>query len=201
VERGTRWLLRNLPRPLDIAATVEHFEPSAQRLYESLPRLLGPDDAEPLARRADGLAERGAPRELALRVASLGPLFASFDIVEVVEETGLDVEQVAAVHFRLGSALELTWLRDAIIALPREDRWAALARAALRDDLFSLQRALTAAVLRADPSGDVGAWVAANPASERCLQTLADIRAGKTFDLTTLPVAVREVRNLIQVPA
>ena len=35
-------------------------------------------------------------------------------------------------------------------------------------------------------------------ASERCLATLADIRVGQVFDLTTLPVAVREVRNLLQ---
>jgi NAD-specific glutamate dehydrogenase len=41
-------------------------------------------------------------------------------------------------------------------------------------------------------------WVAANPAAERCLQTLTDIRVGRVYDLTTLPVAVREVRNLIQ---
>ena len=36
-----------------------------------------------------------------------------------------------------------------------------------------------------------------NPATERCLQTLADIRVGHVFDTTTLPVAVREVRNLL----
>jgi glutamate dehydrogenase len=54
-------------------------------------------------------------------------------------------------------------------------------------------------------SGDVDArvdrWIAANPAAERCLQTLADIRVGRVYDLTTLPVAVREVRNLLQAPA
>jgi glutamate dehydrogenase len=43
----------------------------------------------------------------------------------------------------------------------------------------------------------VEAWVASNPAAERCLETLADIRVGRVFDLTTLPVAVREVRNLL----
>jgi glutamate dehydrogenase len=43
----------------------------------------------------------------------------------------------------------------------------------------------------------VSAWIEANPASDRTLQTLADIRVGRTYDLTTLPVAVREVRNLI----
>ncbi len=74
----------------------------------------------------------------------------------------------------------------------------ALARAALRDDLYSLHRALTAEVLRS--GADVEGWVEGNPAAERCLQTLGDIRGGGTFDLTTLPVAVREVRNLLQAP-
>ena len=32
---------------------------------------------------------------------------------------------------------------------------------------------------------------------ERTLQVLADVRAGGSFDLATLSVAVREIRNLI----
>ena len=44
-------------------------------------------------------------------------------------------------YFRLGSRLELNWLRDRIIELPRANRWQALARAALRDDLYHLLRA------------------------------------------------------------
>jgi glutamate dehydrogenase len=126
-------------------------------------------------------------------------MFATFDIVEVAAERELDVEQVAAVHFRLGERLELHWLRDRIVALPRDDRWRALARAALRDDLYSLHRALTAEVLRSGKS--VEEWVDSNPASERCMQTLAEIRVGHVFDTTTLPVAVREVRNLLQTGA
>ena len=34
-------------------------------------------------------------------------------------------------------------------------------------------------------------------AVERAQEILGEIRAGGTFDLTTLPVALREVRNLI----
>jgi glutamate dehydrogenase len=109
---------------------------------------------------------------------------------------------VAAVHFQLGSRLQLHWLRDRIFELPRDDRWRALARAALRDDLYGLHQALTREVLRSRRDGEdagelVNRWIEGNPAAERCLQTLADIRVGRTFDMTTLPVAVREVRNLI----
>jgi glutamate dehydrogenase len=202
VERGTRWLLRNRRRPLAIADAVSHFAPGAAVLYESMQKLLGPEEAEPLARRADELSEAGVPDDLAVRIAGLPAMFAALDIVEVAHETGLDVGAVAEVHFRLGSRLELHWLRDRIVELPRGDRWSGLARAALRDDLNSLHRTLTAAVLRSDVANDdvderVRVWVEQNPGSERYLATLADVRLGRTYDLTTLPVAVREVRNLI----
>jgi glutamate dehydrogenase len=206
IERGTRWLLRNRRRPLDIAATVAHFAPGAAVLYESVSRLLDPHEAATLGRKADELQRAGVPRDLAMRVAALPTMFAALDIVEVTTDTGLDVERVAAVHFRLGSRLELHWLRDRIVELPRNDRWGALARAALRDDLNTLHRALTAEVLRSgppevDPDTLVKSWIDANPAAERALQTLNDIRVGHVFDMTTLPVAVREVRNLLQMPA
>jgi glutamate dehydrogenase len=203
VERGSRWLLRNRRRPLAIAAAVEDLGPGAAVLYAAVPELLGPSDLDPLTSRANELQAAGVPDALALRVASLGPMAATFDIVEVARETDWDVEAVAAIHFHLGSRLQLHWLRDAIVALPRDDRWRALARAALRDDLYGLHRALTADVVRSAPAaGDaeecVERWVAGAAAAERCLATLADIRVGRVYDLTTLPVAVREVRNLIQ---
>jgi glutamate dehydrogenase len=165
-------------------------------LQDALMRLLGASDLEPLMVQADELEQAGVPPGLAQRVAGLATMFSTFDVVEVAAAAELDVEQVAAVHFRLGERLELHWLRDRIVALPRDDRWRALARAALRDDLYSLHRHLTAEVLRR-PDRSVDAWIDDNPATERCLQTLAEIRVGHVFDTTTLPVAVREVRNLL----
>jgi glutamate dehydrogenase len=204
VERSARWLLRNRRSPLDIAATVSDFLPGAEVLFDSIPSLIAPEEVEPLAHRAHELRDAGVPEALAMRVASSATMFSSLDIVEVAAGTGVDLEAVARVHFDLGHRLQLHWLRDRIIELPRDDRWRALSRAALRDDLYGLHRALTHEVLRSAegaPIGDapalVESWVEANPASERALDTLADIRVGRVFDLTTLPVAVREVRNLL----
>ena len=79
-----------------------------------------------------------------------------------------------------------------------------MARAALRDDLFSLHADLTLDVLAGGPGeGDASArldgWMAANGAAvDRCLGILGDIRTAGTYDMTTLPVALREVRTLIQ---
>jgi glutamate dehydrogenase len=202
VERGSRWLLRNVSRPIDIGATVARFSTGAGALFESVPRLLGDSDLEPLQARSERLASAGVPTDVAQRVAILPTMFAVFDIVEVAAEQEVDVGEAAAVHFRLGARLGLHWLRDRIVALPRDDRWRALARAALRDDIYGLHRGLTAQVLAArgttaSVEERVEDWIGANPAATRTEQTLAEIRVGKVFDTTTLPVAVREVRNLL----
>jgi glutamate dehydrogenase len=106
-------------------------------------------------------------------------------------------------YFRLGSRLQLNWLRDRIIALPRENRWQALARAALRDDLLGISRTLTQAVMsEAPPDTDsdtaIDGWSEHHAAAlQRSLGMIADIKAARIYDTTTLPVALRELRNLV----
>jgi glutamate dehydrogenase len=68
--------------------------------------------------------------------------------VGVASATERSIDEVAALHFLIGGRLHLHWLRDRIATLPRENRWQAMAGAALRDDLFSLHAELTADVLR-----------------------------------------------------
>jgi glutamate dehydrogenase len=203
LERSTRWLLRNRRRPLDIAATVSHFGPGARAISEALPTLLGSAERDVARRESARLETAGAPAALAERVAHLEPLVPALDIVEVADSAGVEVGSAADVYFALGALLELHWLRDQIVALPRDSRWDAMARAALRDDVYAEQAALTAEVLGAGPDvraprDRVQAWLAENEAPvDRCLQVLTDMRTEGPPDLARLSVAVREVRNLI----
>jgi glutamate dehydrogenase len=204
VERATRWLLRNRRRPLDIAAEVERFAAGARALSEALPEILVEDERASWDEHVGGLMAALVPEPLAARVASTAALFAALDVVEVASATGRPVDDVAALYFLLGGRLHLHWLRDQIATLPRSNRWEAMARAALRDDLFSLHAELTADVLREGPTegtaaSRLDAWMAANATPVgRCLEILGDIRTTSTYDLTTLPVALRELRTLIQ---
>jgi glutamate dehydrogenase len=204
VERATRWLLRNRRRPLDIAAEVSRFGAGAGALSEALPDSLVEDERAASDSQVSELVAAGVPETLAARVASMAAMFAALDVVEVASATGRPVDDVAALHFLLGGRLHLHWLRDQIAALPRSNRWEAMARAALRDDLFSLHAELTADVLREGPAegtaaARLDAWMAANATPVgRCLEILGDITTAGTYDLATLPVALREVRNLIQ---
>jgi glutamate dehydrogenase len=206
VERATRWLLHHR-RPIDIAAAVSDFTGGAEALAEALPGILVEADREAWDAELEGLASAGVPADLARRVASLGALFSALDVVEVANATGEPVQDVAVIHFMIGHRLGVHWLRDRVAALPRDDRWKAMARAALRDDLFSLHGELTLDVLREAPADGsaaarLDAWAAGNASAvERCHGILSDIRAGGTHDLTTLAVALREVRTLIETTA
>jgi glutamate dehydrogenase len=199
LERSARWLLRNRRRPLDIAETVAYFGAATSALVDVLPTL------DPSGRAgADELVADGVPQPLAERVAFAEALVPTLYIAEIAAGSGIDATSVAEVYFALGERLDLHWLRDRIVALPRDDRWEAMARAALRDDVYTEQAALTAEVIRSGPDG-VGAderietWAAEHAdALERCLHVLGDIKAGAAADLAHLSVAVRELRNLTQ---
>jgi glutamate dehydrogenase len=203
VERATRWFLRNRRPPLDISATVAYFSEGVSELTRRLPEFMLDADREGLERATEQLAEANVPPELARRVAVLNAMFSELDIVDIATATDEPLDEVAAVYFTLGDRLKLHWLRGHVEALPRDNRWQALARAALRDDLYSQQAELTAEILRSTPSElsaqeRIEAWAEANRAQvDRALQVLTDINASGAFGLATLSVALREIRNLI----
>jgi glutamate dehydrogenase len=203
VERSTRWLVREDAEPIDIAATAARYTPGVELLRDALPDVLEGADREAFELRAAGLIDAGVPRALGERVAAMPSMPSAFDIVAGASVTGRALEDVMRTYFRLGARLELNWLRDRIVDLPRANRWQALARAALREDLLALHRRLACQVLQEDDgrSSDraIDHWSERNAAAvERWLATLADIRASRSYDTTTLPVALREVRRLIQ---
>src|ERR1035437_8830307 len=198
-----RWLVRANAQAIDIARWTRRYQSGVELLADALPEVLSGADRAAFGERLGELEAAGVPRELAARVASMHALLSVFDIVEDATASGRDQQAVPAIYFTIGSRLELDWLRDRILELPRADRWQALARAALRDDLYSLHRSLTHEVLRVggpDAAGDQAIdlwWQHTAAAIERFLGLIADIRASHSYDTTVLPVALREVRNLI----
>ena len=170
-----------------------------------LPAALQGHDREVYERRLEELSAAGVAPELAHRVASMSPLLAVFDIVEDAAACGCPQELVTTIYFGIGSRLGLDWLRDRIFELPRSDRWQALARAALRDDLYELHRGLTRDVLseseaaaRGDGAGAIEEWLERNAVPvTRAQEVLSDVRASESYDTTTLPVLLRELKNLV----
>ena len=206
VERSTRWLVRSRPRgEIDVAQLTARFSAPARELAAALPDALRGQDREVYDRRFEELSGAGVAPELAHRVAAMNSLLAVFDIVQDASACGCSQQLATTVYFGIGSRLGLDWLRDRIFELPRGDRWQALARAALRDDLYELHRRLTRDVLneteaagRDDGDGAIEEWLQNNAASvQRAEQVLSDVRASESYDTTTLPVLLRELKNLV----
>jgi glutamate dehydrogenase len=202
IVRATLWLLRNRRHLADVAAAIAHFRPGIQALAALLPEALSEPEREAYEKTRAGFAEAGAPAALAAQVAGFEALAAAPDLVEVGEAFGRRIEEVAAVYFGLGGRLEFPWLRSRVAGLAADSHWQALAKAALRDDLASMQRHLTADALRSaagkgDAAQAIGDWESGNHALlERFRQVLADLRSQGTLDLAMASVAMRELRNI-----
>ena len=202
-ERGARWLLHNRRMPFDIRDTVDDFAAGASALSVHMPKLLVGRDLEAFEERRDRFAERGVPDQLAEQVAMMVPAFSTFDLVEIGRGTGRPVEEVAEVYFDLAERLQISRLRERIIALRRDDRWNSMARSALRDDLYAAHAALARDVLvtsepGVSPERRLATWSEKNGAAGgRAAQTLGEIWETDDFNVATLSVALRAIRTLV----
>ena len=144
------------------------------------------------AERRDRLALAKVPAELATSVAVLPPAYAALGIVESAQRRELDPIEVARIHFQLGERLQFGRELERVIALPREDRWQTMVRAALRDELHAAHAALTAQVLDdtpegEDPLGRVAQWEeGAGVILVRARARLHEILDSETWDLAML---------------
>ena len=200
-ERAVRWLLHYRRPPFDIEATVGFFAAGVRTVRAGLPKLLTGTDLSGFNERRDSYLARGVGRDLAELVAAMVPTYAAFDIVQTAVSAGRDIEETAEVYFDLADQLQITRVRDRITALPREDRWSTMARAALRDDLYAAHASLTGDVLGVGGSGTpterLGVWQERNQAAvSRAGQTLSEIWESDRFTFTTLSVALRAIRTL-----
>ena len=206
-ERGARWFLLNRKHPIDLSEQVQEFTAGVTEVCAQLPKLLKGGDAQQLAGAAAELVEAGVPQELADRCAAASAAYSALDIVEVAKETGRAPVEVAECYFDLVDRLGIGALRDRITALPRTDRWETMARAAVREDLYGAQAALTFDVLAAapgesDPEARFDAWVQKNQAAvERARSILGEISSADSFDLAILSVALRVIRTLLRTNA
>jgi glutamate dehydrogenase len=204
VERAARWFLNNRRAPIDVLATIEAFQSGVEAVTGKLTDLITGADRAAFEERRDALLASGVPGDVAEEFALLTPLYSALDIVEVAAESKRPVEEVAEVYFAVEDRLILGRLRDLVNALPRDDRWHTLARAALRDDLYAAHAALTLDILgstapTASANDRLEQWIESNAGSvHRASALLADIVGQEQADLATLSVALRQIRTVIR---
>jgi len=149
------------------------------------------------------LANDGIPAALALRTSSLLYQFMLLDVVQVAEEVGTDPGETAQLYFCVSERYQVDDFLTRISTLARDGRWKALARQALRGDLYAALASLTAQIARTTASGlpadqRLDEWEVANLAKVMQVRsTLTEIASLDAFDLASLSVALRALRTLV----
>jgi glutamate dehydrogenase len=196
------WLLENRRDDLDIERAVSRYAPRVAQLFRELPGALDITEQARVAALRSQLIEQHVPEALAARIASLESMLCALDLVEVAMAARLDMGYAARAYFGLGERIGLTWIKEQIESLSIDGHWQAVARSTLRDNLYTLQRRITAAALACrgrDPATRVQQWIARHAAVVESLRrVVVDLRTGSPPDFATLSVALQAVRRLVQ---
>ncbi|HET6502839.1 MAG TPA: NAD-glutamate dehydrogenase [Amycolatopsis sp.] len=212
LDRAARWFLANRPQPLAVGAEITRFAETIAALAPRVAGMLGGREAEIVRERAGELVAQGVPAELAERVAVLLDAYGLLDIIEVAElaerEAGVDTErsplEAAELYFALSAHLDVDRLLTSISALERGNRWHALARLSLRDDVYSSLRAITLDALQHSDFEDsldekIAQWEKTNASRlTRARVALDEISRSGRLDLATLSVAARQLRSTVR---
>jgi len=203
LDRATRWFLQTLTGDIDIAEQVAYFAPVVSQHSSGVAQMLTGNEAERFERLTKRFIEAGAPEDLARKAASSLDVFALLDITDICVKTEEDSTTVIPLYFTLSDRYDMDRTLLRITALPRGDRWTALARQALRSDLYQAIASLTSTVIDSTdastpPQQRIQQWEEANAEGvARARATLDEINAVEEPDLATLSVALRVLRNLI----
>ena len=203
--RASHWFLRNYRHSLNVTNCIEQFRPGIEAISLSISKLLKGGPRDSWSEKFQQWAEAGVPESLAELIAAADSLYSLLGVIQVAEETGEELDQVAEIYFQLGERLELHWFDLQVRDFDARNHWQALARDSFRDDLNTQQRALTTSALRFKHLQDldcspVELWLEQHlPFIRRWESMLADLRNAKVRDCAIFSVAIRELLELAQV--
>jgi glutamate dehydrogenase len=202
IDRAGRWLLNYRPQPLAVGAEINRFAKKVTALTPQMSQWLRGDDKAIVAKQTGEFTAQGVADDLAATVASGLYRYSLLDVIDLADIIDRDEAEVADVYFTLMDRLGTDGLLTAVSNLPRDNRWHALARLAIRDDIYGSLRSLCLDVLAAgEPDEDgiqkIAEWELINASRvERARRTLNEIYESDERDLAVLSVAARQIRSM-----
>ncbi|MER6665610.1 NAD-glutamate dehydrogenase [Amycolatopsis japonica] len=212
LDRAARWFLTNRPQPLAPLAEINRFGRVVGELAPRAHELLRGVECASVDANTERLIEKGVPAELAGRVALLLHTYGLLDVTDVAElaeqQAGIDAvhtpTETAGLYYALSDHLGIDKMLTSISGLERGNRWHALARLALRDDVYGSLRTITLDALRhsdsgTDPDEKIAHWEKTNASRlQRARVALDEISQFGKLDLATLSVAARQIRSTVR---
>ncbi|MUL82163.1 NAD-glutamate dehydrogenase [Mycobacterium sp. CBMA247] len=202
LDRAARWFVLNRPHPLDVDTEIARFSDQVAMLRGQLGSMLRGQERESVTEAHDDMVARGVPGNIAQRISESLYAFSLLDIIEVAHVHDEDSAQLARIYFELSDRLGVDRLLLAVSSLPRGGRWHALARLALREDLYRSLRDLTIDVTKlgvedSQAASSIRDFEAYNrPRLDRAKRTLDEFLGSDEPDLAALSVASAQLRRL-----
>jgi glutamate dehydrogenase len=206
LDRAVRWFVNHVEQGTAVDEDIDAFKPLVAPFRSRLAEYLRGCDLE-RAREATATATAwNLPEELGRHWAEQFESFALLDIAYSTRRVDEPVENIAKVYYAVYDRFEVDDLLERITTLPRTDRWQALARAALRDDLYSTVADISVAVMRAtremqdrDAGERLLAWQELNADQlQRASNMFAEVNLLEQDDISSLSVALRLLRSIVR---
>ncbi|PYI39836.1 glutamate dehydrogenase [Arthrobacter psychrolactophilus] len=204
LDRAVRWLVNEGIGTQSIDEVVSRFAPVVSSLSSRIGGFFQGVDTDRVAKGYTRAAECQMPEALGRRWAEMYESYPLLDIAMVSETLHEDQEAVAGVYYALYNRYDVDSLLERITALPRNDRWQALARAALRDDLYATTADMTRNVMDSTEAGSdalerIAAWELQNQEQlSRAIKMFAEVNELERDDMASLSVALRLLRSIVR---
>lgn len=204
LDRATRWFIHNRPADGSIAEEIERFRPVVAALRPQVQDFLRGSEHDRWATGTDELRTAGVPAELAGEIAALLDAYALLDIARRAQLVDADPTEVTRTYFACSERLQIDRLLHAVSALPRDDLSDALARSALREDLYGVLDSFVDVVLRSTEATPdrVEQWATTHQAGvERAARAVAVLPScsQEPPTLAQVLVALRALRSVATV--
>ncbi|WP_026535959.1 NAD-glutamate dehydrogenase [Arthrobacter sp. H14] len=209
LDRSVRWFINQSHTGVSVREAVETYKPLMDPLRDELFDYLKGNDLE----RGEDWFRRAKdwdlPEDLGRRWAKLFESYALLDVARISRGVDEPVHEVAEVYYTLYDRFGVDTLLERITSLPRSDRWEALARAALREDLYSTVAEMTAAIMNTTDKASAGTsesaqrrieqWEDLNAEQlERAHNMFAEVNRLEKDDIASLSVALRLLRSIVR---
>ncbi|WP_104081998.1 NAD-glutamate dehydrogenase [Cryobacterium sp. Y11] len=202
LDRAVRWQV-NHGGSIPVADVIAKYKPQIALMRAHLGDYLQGNDLKRLETQGEQARDWGVPEGLGRRWSELFEAYALLDVAQIAAKANAPIADVAAVYYEVYNRFGVDNLLERITALPRKDRWQALARAALRDDLYSTVADMTRAVLDETDAGAPDerllAWEARNAEQlGRARSVFEEVNSLAQDDMASLSVAVRLLRSIVR---
>ncbi|MBO1269549.1 NAD-glutamate dehydrogenase [Arthrobacter cavernae] len=208
LDRATRWYVTHDHRDQPVAEALDRVMPTLDLLRTRAVDFLRGSDRDIVHDRLAHLDDVGLPRDLGRRVSDLLESFALLDISLVSEQVEEPITTIADLYWAVLQRIGAVSLLLRITDLPRHSRWEALARAALRDDVYSAVADMTLSVLQTTQGGDfadadsmerIVAWERGHQEQlARIKDTFAEVTKPGDVDIASISVALKLLRTLVR---